>query len=109
VSARLDLSRIHFNGTLPYADYFKVLQFSRAHVYLTYPFVLSWSMLEAMSAGCLLVASSTPPVEEVMRHGENGLLFPFRNNATLAKTVIDVLADPEQYRHRHSAARRARR
>src|SRR6185312_4325157 len=68
----LDLSRVHFLGRVPYPTFLTVLQISRVHVYLTYPFVLSWSMLEALSAGCLVVGSRTPPVEEVLRHRENG-------------------------------------
>ncbi len=70
----LDLSRLHFTDRLPYAEYLQVLQASSAHIYLTRPFVLSWSMLEAMATGCLLVASKTPPVQEVIEDGVNGLL-----------------------------------
>lgn len=102
---RLDLNRIHFTGTLAYADYLKVLQISRAHVYLTYPFILSWSMLEAMSAGCLVVGSDTPPVREVLSHGENGLLFPFFDRQALAAMVVDALAQPEKYQSLRLAAR----
>ena len=65
----LDPARVHFTGTLPYRDYLKVLQVSRVHVYLTYPFVLSWSMLEAMATGCVLIASDTAPVTEVVQDG----------------------------------------
>ncbi len=93
----LDLSRIHFLGKLPYAGFLKVLQVSRVHVYLTQPFVLSWSMLEAMSAGCLLVASKTQPVEEVIRHGENGLLTDFYDHANIARHVIEALSDKQAY------------
>jgi glycosyltransferase involved in cell wall biosynthesis len=73
----LDATRTHFLGKLPRAQYVKVLQVSAAHVYLTYPFVLSWSLLEAMACGANIVASNTPPVREVVRDGENGVLVPF--------------------------------
>lgn len=95
LGAVLDLSRVHFTGTLPYADYLKVLQISRVHVYLTYPFILSWSMLEAMASGCLLLASDTGPVTEVVRDGHNGLLFPFFDYKVLAGRAIRALADPD--------------
>jgi len=84
VGERLDLSRVFFTGQLPYAAYRSLLQVSAAHAYLTYPFVLSWSALEAMSCGCLLVASNTPPVAEVMTHGRNALLFDFFDLEALA-------------------------
>jgi glycosyltransferase involved in cell wall biosynthesis len=89
----LDLSRVHFLRKLPYAGFVKVLQVSRVHVYLTYPFVLSWSMLEAMSAGCLIVGSRTPPVEEVIHHGGNGLLVDFFSPQQIADRVIEALED----------------
>ncbi|CAO4163450.1 glycosyltransferase [Methylorubrum populi] len=93
VASALDLSRIHFVGRLPYATYLAVLQISRLHVYATYPFVLSWSMLEAMSAGALVLASDTAPVREIISDGENGLLFPFFAPETLAERAIDALRD----------------
>jgi glycosyltransferase involved in cell wall biosynthesis len=77
VGHKLDIARIHFLGHLPEADYRRVLQVSSAHVYLTYPFVLSWSCLEAMAVGCPLVASRTAPVQEVIDDGQQGLLFDF--------------------------------
>lgn len=97
-------SNVFFVGKLSYADYLKVLQISAVHVYLTYPFVLSWSMLEAMAAGCLLVASDTAPVREVIEDEENGLLVNFFDYAQLASKVAAVLADPGKYRQiRHNA------
>jgi hypothetical protein len=93
----LDLSRVHFLGKVPYSTFLKVLQISRAHVYLTYPFVLSWSMLEAMSAGCLLIASRTAPVEEVVVDGKNGLLVDFFNPAEIAERVIAALEEPTAF------------
>ena len=95
---RLDLSRVHLVGQLPYATYLNVLQVSAAHVYLTYPFVLSWSMLESMAAGCLVVASDTPPVTEVIRDGWNGLLFPFFDADALSRRVIEALAEPRRFK-----------
>jgi glycosyltransferase involved in cell wall biosynthesis len=89
----LDLSRVHFLGRVPYSTFIKVLQVSRVHVYLTYPFVLSWSMLEAMSAGCLVVGSRTSPVQEVLHHGGNGLLVDFFSHEEIAEYVIEALED----------------
>ncbi len=103
---RVDWSRVHFLGRIPYADFLTVLQVSAVHVYLTYPFVLSWSMLEAMAAGCLVVASATPPVEEVVRHGENGLLVDFFDHDRLARVVADALVRPNGYTELRVAARK---
>jgi glycosyltransferase involved in cell wall biosynthesis len=102
---RVDWRRVHFLGRLPYADYLKVLQVSAAHVYLTYPFVLSWSMLEAMAAGCLVIGSATPPVMEVIREGENGVLADFFDAEALARIVAAALAEPARYRAMRDAAR----
>lgn len=102
----VDLERVHFLGKVPYATYQRVLQVSAAHVYLTYPFVLSWSMLEAMACGCLLIGSRTAPVEEVLRHGENGLLVDFLRPEEVADSVLAALSEPTRYISlRHSAQR----
>ena len=93
---RIDLSRVEFRGKIPYADYLALLRRSAVHVYLTYPFVLSWSLLEAMSAGCLIVASRTAPVEEAMRDGENGLLVDFFSPEAIAERVDYALTHQEE-------------
>lgn len=88
---QLDPSRTHFLGKLPYDGYRRVLQVSAAHLYLTYPFVLSWSMLEAMASGCLVIGSRTAPVEEVIRHRANGLLVDFFDAREIAKQTLEAL------------------
>ena len=102
----LDVTRVHFLGRVPYPTFLTVLQVSRVHVYLTYPFVLSWSMLEAMSAGCLVIGSKTPPVEEVIHHQDNGLLVDFFDVQALADAAVDALANPTAYRSLRERARR---
>ena len=94
VKNELDLSRVHFVGKVPYADFLRVLQVSTVHVYLTYPFVLSWSLLEAMSAGCAIVASDTAPVREAIHHGETGQLVDFFDPTALSQQVIALCDDP---------------
>ncbi len=102
---RLDLSRVHFVGHVPYTALIRLLQVSAAHVYLTYPFVLSWSMLDAMSAGALVIGSHTPPVEEVISHDRNGLLVDFGDIDGLADVVARVLAAPGRFSPLRRAAR----
>ncbi len=106
LGSAIDLGRVHFLGKIPYPRFIDVLRLSTAHVYLTYPFVLSWSLLEAMSCGCALVASDTAPVREVLRPGHNGLLVDFFSPATLATTIISVLADPLATQPLRAQARR---
>jgi glycosyltransferase involved in cell wall biosynthesis len=91
VKDRLDMSRVHFVGRLPHEVLTQLMQVSATHVYLTYPFVLSWSLMEAMSIGCLVVGSDTAPVREVIEHGENGLLTDFFDGERLARTTADAL------------------
>lgn len=105
VRDRLDLSRVHFLGKVPYPTFVNLMQVSRAHAYLTYPFVLSWSMVEAMSAGALIVGSDTAPVREVIRPGENGLLVDFFDVAGWSRTLIEALAEPERFAPLRAAAR----
>lgn len=93
----LDASRIHFLGRQPLRTLRDVLRISAAHVYLTVPFVLSWSMMEAMSAGALIVGSDTAPVREIIADGDNGLLVPFFEPEALATRLADILADPSRY------------
>ncbi|MET7242082.1 glycosyltransferase family 4 protein [Methylobacterium sp. EM32] len=105
VRGELDLSRVHFVGKIPYRDYVDLLRVSGVHVYLTYPFVLSWSMLEAMALGACVVGSATPPVEEVIRHRENGILVDFFAKDAIAEAVVSVLADPGSASPLRKAAR----
>ncbi|WP_373480059.1 glycosyltransferase family 4 protein [Geminocystis sp.] len=91
----LDLSRVHFTGLLSYDYYLKVLQVSSAHIYLTRPFVLSWSMLESMATGCVVVASKTKPVEELIQDNYNGLFVPFFSPENIADKVEYALDNPE--------------
>lgn len=105
VKDRLDLSRVHFVGKLPYPTFVSLLQVSRAHAYLTYPFVLSWSMLEAMSVGALVIGSDTAPVREVIRHGENGIMVDFFDIAGWSRAMTEALAAPERFAPLRAAAR----
>jgi glycosyltransferase involved in cell wall biosynthesis len=106
VGDRIDKSRVHFLGQVPKPIFLKALQVSACHVYLTYPFVLSWSMLESMACGCALVASDTAPVREAIEDGVNGLLTGFFDIRGLADRVEAVLAEPAKYRPMREAARR---
>lgn len=103
---KLDDERIHFTGPLPYDQLIKAIQVGAAHIYLTYPFVLSWSTLEAMATGCLLIASDTPPLHEVIEDGKNGLLVDFFSPEQLAKRVDEALDNREKMQPIRDAARR---
>ncbi len=106
IGDRVDPGRIRFLGRIPYADYLRLLQVSTVHAYLTYPFVLSWSLLEAMAAGCMVVASDTAPVKEVVRHGENGWLVDFFDHQALAEALAKALEQRDQLTEIRQAARR---
>ena len=101
VGAKLDLTRVHFVGRLEYKDYLTLLQVSSVHVYLTYPFVLSWSFIEAMACGCVVVASDTPPVLELLKDGVNGLAVDFFSPRAIAnriETALEKSADMQKLR-----------
>jgi glycosyltransferase involved in cell wall biosynthesis len=106
VRDKLPMDRVHFLGKVPYSQFVSIMQISRTHAYLTYPFVLSWSMLEAMAAGCLVVGSKTAPVQEVLRHGQNGLMLDFFDVDAWAKTLTETLADPQRFDPLRVEARR---
>ncbi|MBV9782868.1 MAG: glycosyltransferase [Acidisphaera sp.] len=88
-----DESRVHFVGNVSYADYRNLLRRSDAHVYLTYPFVASWSLREALACGCAVIGSDTVPVREFIRHGWNGLLTPFFNHDALSERILELFED----------------
>ncbi len=95
IKGQYDPSRVHFTGAIPYNQYLKILQISSAHVYLTYPFVLSWSLMEAMAVGCPIIGSDTAPIREIIQHGYNGVLFDFFSPNDLCDSVTDILKHKE--------------
>lgn len=101
----LDLGRVHFVGNLSYPDYLSLLQVSSVHAYLTYPFVLSWSMLEAMAAGCVVLGSKTAPVMEVIEDGVNGFLVDFLDIEGITAKLAALLQDRTNLAHIGAAAR----
>ncbi|MBF9197341.1 glycosyltransferase [Microvirga terrestris] len=105
VGAGLDRGRVHFVGQLAYDDYLDLLRVSSVHVYLTYPFVLSWSFLEAMACGCTMLGSATGPVLEVLRDGENGRTAGFFDRKALVDILSELLDDPAQRRRLSQGAR----
>lgn len=105
VGGAIDTRRVHFTGPLGYDELIACLSVSSAHVYLTYPFVLSWSLLDAMACECLVVGSDTAPVREVIEHGRNGILTDFFDHAALADRLTDVLSRPAAYDAMRRAAR----
>ncbi len=97
--------RVHHVGRLAYADYLSLLQISSVHVYYSYPFVVSWSCLESMAAGCMMVASDTAPVREVISQEEQGLLFPFFDGGAMVAAVCRALDNRDLAQNLRKAAR----
>lgn len=102
---KLPKERFHIVPPVPQEQLIKLMQVSAAHIYLTYPFVLSWSMLEAMACGAPLVASSTQPVMEVIKDGKNGLLADFFSPKDVAKKVVKLLDAKDRNHAMRTAAR----
>ncbi len=103
---RLDRSRVHFVGKLDYRSYGDLLKRSDAHLYMTYPFVASWSLREALATGCAIVGSRTAPVEEFITHGRNGLLAPFHDSEAVADSVLELLENTSLAQKLRRAARK---
>jgi glycosyltransferase involved in cell wall biosynthesis len=95
---RYDLSRFHFLGLLPPPELAKLFRLSDAHFYLTAPFILSWSLLDALACGCTVLASDTAPVCEIVRHEHNGLLANFYDEEGFVTLANKVLDDPPRFR-----------
>lgn len=104
--ADLDLNRVHFLGKTPHEMMLDALSISAAHVYFTYPFVMSWSLLEAMASGCLVIASDTSPVRDAITHGKDGVLVDFFNIRGLSVALIDACRHPDRFSTLRAGARR---
>jgi glycosyltransferase involved in cell wall biosynthesis len=100
-----DPARLHFLGKIPHAQMLAALRLSTAHVYYSYPFVLSWSLVEAMASGCYVVASDTPPLHDAIEDGVNGRLLPFFDVAALSQALIAACRDPQASAPLRAAAR----
>ena len=106
VGGGIDPTRVCFPGRVPYPTFLALLKRSDAHVYLTYPFVLSWSLREALACGCAVVGSDTAPVREFVTHRRTGLLVPFTDPAAVAAAVGELLDDPALNTRLRTNARR---
>jgi glycosyltransferase involved in cell wall biosynthesis len=101
----LDPARLHFMGKVPHAQMLAALRLSTAHVYYSYPFVLSWSLVEAMASGCYVIGSDTAPLRDAIQDGVNGRLLPFFEADTLAQTLIEACRHPQASAPLRAAAR----
>ncbi len=107
VAGRLNMSRVHFLGRVEHARMLDALRLSTAHVYYSYPFVLSWSLTEAMAAGCYIIGSDTPPLRDAIEDGVSGRLLPFFDVDALSTAMIGACADPGGFTAQRQAARAA--
>ena len=105
LEGKLDLSRIHFLGRIPHPQLMAVLQASWVHVYLSFPFILGWSLIEAMACGCCIVGSQGMPVSEVIQDGVEGILIPMNSSEALAEQVVRLLDNLEERNRLGKAAR----
>ena len=106
LGGKIDLGRVIFPGRVDYTTYLNLLKRSDAHVYLTYPFVASWSLREALASGCAVIGSDTEPVREFITHGVNGLLAPFFDTKALARQILRVIEDDALSKKLRTGARR---
>ncbi len=105
-SVSIPHERVHFLGKVPYSTHIQLLQLSSVHVYLTYPFVLSWSFIEAMACGCVIIASDTQPVMDVLEPDVNGIAVNFFDDEAIAEQVNAVFNDSQRKKHLGLAARK---
>lgn len=105
VRDRVDMDRLHFTGALPHDKLHEAMRISAAHIYYTYPFVLSWSLIEAMACECLILGSNSRPVRDAITSGENGLLNDFFDLDALSQTMIAACQRPDDFAHLRKAAR----
>src|SRR5690606_1466453 len=102
---RLDPDRVHFLGRVPHGRMLAALRLSTAHVYYSYPFVLSWSLAEARASGCYVIGSDTAPLRDAIRDGVNGRLLPFFDVEALSESLLAACRDPAASAPLRAAAR----
>ncbi|HQT38507.1 MAG TPA: glycosyltransferase [Acidocella sp.] len=95
LGSKIDLTRVHFLGKIPYDQHLALLKRSDAHIYLSYPFVASWSLREALACGCLVIGADTATVTEFVKHRKNGLVVPTLDHDAIAETTLMALASPK--------------
>jgi glycosyltransferase involved in cell wall biosynthesis len=106
VKDQLDPARVHFLGRTTHEEMISAMRISAAHVYFTYPFVLSWSLLEAMSCECLVLGSDTEPVRDAIQDGVNGRLLDFFDREALGQAMIEAWREKDRFLDMRKAARR---